>query len=75
LSDVAQGVFNATTANVVADPAWGAADLCGIDMIIYERLSDTVKLLNKTETIKNQLHSNPTVQFDSANGKCMKDGT
>jgi hypothetical protein len=48
---------------------------CTIDTIIYERLSDAVKPLNKTETTKTQTVFTPTDQFEKQNGLCRQSDT
>jgi hypothetical protein len=59
LSEIVQ-VMAATTSNAAEGSTYQEwTGSCDIDMIIYERLSDEVKLVNKTETIKHQNPSPP----------------
>jgi hypothetical protein len=54
-------VFNATTGNLdegSTHQEWSGS--CNMDTIIYERLSDTIHQINKTETLKYQTLFEPT---------------
>ena len=75
LNDVVS-VMGATTSHIdvegVATPHMNWSDPCNIDTIIFERFSDSNKLYNKTQTLKNQVSSVPTDQFVSQNGLCKQ---
>ena len=59
-------IFNATTANVSPGSEYeNWSGPCKIDMIISQRLSDPIKLLNSTQTLKSEKE-----QFVEGKGRC-----
>jgi hypothetical protein len=66
-------VYGATTSNFAEGSShqdWTGS--CNIDSIIYERTSDSVAGVNKTETSKYQSLFETTEQFEKQNGKCRQ---